>query len=64
MWSIRKVKWSLYDVKCFLSGPSSLAKSSDLNYPANLFRHWRVVNQGGGHYLKELQGLCRRSSSS
>lgn len=52
MWDIRKVKWSLYNAKCFLSGPSSLAMSSDLNYPANLFRHYEMINQVGGYYLK------------
>lgn len=39
MWGLRKVKWRFYNVKYFLPGPSSLAKSSDLNYPANLFCH-------------------------
>lgn len=53
MWDVRKVKWSLYNVKCFLSGPSSLGKSGDLNYPANLFRHCRVINQVGGWLLPE-----------
>ena len=53
MWDIRKVKWSLYNVKCFLSSPSSLAKSRDLNYPANLFHNCRVINQVGGWLLPE-----------
>lgn len=54
MWGIRKVKWNLYSVKCFLPGPSSLVKSGDLNYPANLFHHCKIINQVGGYYLKEL----------
>ena len=63
MRGIGKVKWSLYNVKCFLPGPSSLVKSSDLNYPANLFRHSRIINQVGGYCLKELHNFCRRFSS-
>lgn len=64
MRGIGKVKWSLYHVKCFLPGPSSLVKSSDLNYPANPFRHCRMINLVGGYYLKELHSFCRRFSSS
>ena len=63
MRGIGKVKWSLYNVKCFLPGPSSLVKSSDLNYPDNLFRHSRIINQVGGYCLKELHNFCRRFSS-
>lgn len=54
MWGIKKVKWSLYNVKCFLPGPGSLVKSSDSNYPANLFRHREIINQVGGYSLKKL----------
>lgn len=64
MWDIRKVKWSLYNVKCFLPGPSSLAKSSGLNYPAHLFRHREIINHVGGYYLKGVEGLCSRFPSS
>lgn len=45
-------------------GPSSLAKPGDLNCPDNLFRRCRPINQGGGCYLEESLGLCRRRSSS
>lgn len=55
MWGIGKVKWRLYNVKYFLPGPSSLAKSSDLNYPANLFCHCEIINQVGGYHRRSCR---------